>query len=74
MRKRVYWDYIQDIFDSIKDIEEFVKGFSSEDFESDRKTIYAVTRGIEIIGEAAKKIPKSIRDRYAEIPWKIWQG
>jgi uncharacterized protein with HEPN domain len=74
MRKREYGDYIEDILDSISAIEEFVKGMNFEDFAEDRKTIFAVVRGIEVIGEAAKHMPKSIRDEYPEIPWRDMAG
>ncbi|MBU1598699.1 DUF86 domain-containing protein [bacterium] len=74
MKSREYGDYIQDILDSIIDVEQFVKGIRFEDFAEDRKTIFAVIRGIEVIGEAAKCIPNLIRDRYPEIPWKAMAG
>jgi uncharacterized protein with HEPN domain len=74
MRKRVYWDYVKDISDSIEDAQEFVKGYTFEDFKNDKKTIYAVIRAIEVIGEATKKIPRSIRDKYPDIPWKDMAG
>ena len=45
-----------------------------EDFAKDRKTINAVIRSFEVIGEAAKKIPKSIRDKHPSIPWKKMVG
>ncbi len=74
MVKRVYTDYIQDILDSIQDIENFIQDMSFTDFKDDRKTINAVVRSIEIIGEASKKIPKSLRDLRPEIPWKKMTG
>jgi uncharacterized protein with HEPN domain len=74
MVKRVYTDYIQDILDSIQDIENFIQGMNYEEFRDDRKTINAVIRSIEIIGEASKKIPKSLRDSQPEIPWKKMAG
>jgi len=74
MVKRVYTDYIQDIFDSINDIESFIKGMNFEDFKDDRKTVNAVVRSIEIIGEASKKIPKSIKEKRPDIPWKKMAG
>ncbi|MEM1562100.1 MAG: DUF86 domain-containing protein [Candidatus Bathyarchaeia archaeon] len=74
MRKRDYRDYLQDILDSIKDIEDFTRNVDFEDFARDRKTINAVIRSIEVIGEAAKHIPKSIRDKYPSIPWRKMAG
>jgi len=74
MIKRVYTDYVQDILDSINDIENFIKGMNFNDFKNDRKTINAVIRSIEVIGEASKKIPKSIRERHPNIPWKKIAG
>lgn len=74
MRKRDYGDYIQDILDSINDIENFTQDITSEEFTKDRKTINAVIRSTEVIGEATKKIPKSIKDKHPAIPWKKMAG
>ncbi len=63
-------DYLNDIIESIEDIWSFTKDMSYEDLESDKKTVYAVIRCLEIIGEAVKKMPKNIREEYPEIPWK----
>lgn len=71
---REYGDYIEDILDSINAAEEFIVGMNFEDFEKDRKTIYAVIRAIEVIGESAKNIPPFIRKRYPEIPWGDMTG
>ena len=57
MKKRDYIDYLSDIIDSINAVEEFVKGMEYEIFKKDRKTIFAVIRGIEVIGEASKIFP-----------------
>jgi len=58
-----------DILECIEKIESFVSGFSYEEFLQDEKTKDAVVRNLEIIGEAAKKIPQEIQKKYEEIPW-----
>jgi uncharacterized protein with HEPN domain len=45
-----------------------------EEFKQDKKTIFAVTRAIEIIGEATKQIPSTIREEYPQIPWRSIAG
>ncbi len=72
--KRSYYDYVKDILDSINDVEEFTTGMNFEDFQKDKKTINAVIRSLEIIGEAAKKIPVSLRRKYPQVPWKLMAG
>jgi len=52
----------------------FVEGMSYEEFAKDDKTVFAVIRAIEIIGEAVKNIPEDIRKEYPEIPWKGMTG
>ncbi len=72
--KKEYRDYIEDILNSILKIEQFVDGLTFEDFKSDDKSIFAVIRALEIIGEAAKKIPQPLRDKYPQIPWREISG
>ncbi len=55
--KRTYRDYVLDILSSIQEIEEFVEGMNFEEFVKDRKTVNAVIRSLEVMGEAVKKIP-----------------
>lgn len=62
--------YLTDIKETIGKIENYVRQMSFADFEEDSKTVDAVVRNIEIIGEAAKHIPADIRLKYVEIPWK----
>ncbi|NYB51348.1 MAG: DUF86 domain-containing protein [Methanobacteriaceae archaeon] len=66
--------YLKDILENIKLIELFISKMSYEEFEGDKKTYYAVIRCIEIIGEAVKHIPDSVRQEYPEIPWKDIAG
>lgn len=74
MKKRDYRDYLQDILDSIEDIKSFIGNMDFEEFSKDKRTINAVIRSMEIIGEATKNIPQSIRDKYPQVPWKKMAG
>jgi uncharacterized protein with HEPN domain len=56
--------------EAINDIENFVANITYEEFIKDRKTLNAVVRSIEIIGEASKNLPDSLKIKYAELPWK----
>ena len=69
MSKREWKLFLEDILESMNLIEEYVKGMSFDDFKEDRKTIDAVVRNFEIIGEAAKNIPENIRNNYKNIDW-----
>ena len=71
---RDYKVYLQDILAAVESIEAFVQGMSFEEFRSDDKTTTAVIRKFEIIGEATKQIPDSIRRQYPNIPWKDMAG
>ena len=72
--KREFLDYVEDVIEAMSNAEEFVRGMEYEEFTRDQKTIYAVVRALEIIGEAVRKIPASVRNRYPEIPWKNMAG
>ena len=72
--KREIVDYIEDIISAMDKAMDFVKNMSYEEFTRDDKTVYAVVRAIEIIGEAVKNIPGVIRKKYPEIPWKDMAG
>lgn len=74
MSKRNITLYLDDITTSIDKIETYTKGLSYDSFSNDPKTVDAVVRNLEIIGEAAKNIPKEIRVKYPEIPWKPIMG
>jgi len=72
--KKEFLDYVEDIVEAMDDAVRFVEGVEYDDFVKDRKTVYAVTRAIEIIGEAVKKIPDTVKNRYPKVPWKRMAG
>lgn len=69
-KERILLDYLNDIIESIADIKEFTNGMTRESFSIDKKTIKAVVRSLEVIGEAANKLPDDVRDRYPKISWQ----
>lgn len=71
---RDYKLYLSDILDAMDSIERFVEGMGFEEFKRDDRTVSAVVRKFEIIGEASKNIPEEMRRNYPEIPWKEMSG
>lgn len=66
--------YIDDILDAMEKAKAFAAGMSYAQFEDDVRTIYAVIRPLEIIGEAVKRLPAEFREQYPLIPWKDMAG
>tara|TARA_Y100000310_G_C20642072_1_gene794538 strand:- start:1110 stop:1481 length:372 start_codon:yes stop_codon:yes gene_type:complete len=66
--------FIKDILDNIYLIKESTEKISKEDFLNDQLIQDATVRRIEIIGEAAKNIPKDIKEKYPNIEWKKATG
>jgi uncharacterized protein with HEPN domain len=66
--------YLDDIFDAIEKIESYVEGLTFEEFSEDSKTVDAVVRNFEIIGEATKRIPLETKEKYPQIPWRMMAG
>jgi uncharacterized protein with HEPN domain len=72
--KRIFIDSLIDISNEIDRIFKFVNEMTYDEFIQDEKTIYAVTRSFEIIGEATKNIPDDIKNTYNQIPWSKISG
>jgi uncharacterized protein with HEPN domain len=72
--KRHIQDYLQDILDAVAAIEQFTTGIELESFSQNLEKVFAVSRAIEIIGEAVKQIPDSVRSQYPDIPWRDMAG
>jgi len=66
--------FIEDILNSIKNIEEFSKNLDREKFSKDSLRQSAIIRQLEIIGEAVKNMPNSFREKHPKIAWRDIAG
>jgi uncharacterized protein with HEPN domain len=73
-RDREVVDYLEDVLMAMEKAETFTLQMSYTDFKNDDKTIFAVVRAIEIIGEAVKHIPEDFRVKFPGIPWRDIAG
>jgi uncharacterized protein with HEPN domain len=71
---RDYKLYLYDLKEAIDKVESFTEGLTSEEFAKDVKTIDAVTRNLQVIGEAAGHIPKRIKEKHRNIDWRGMVG
>jgi uncharacterized protein with HEPN domain len=74
MSKRTPRLLLEDILDSGKKILDYTKDITFEQFKSDNKTIDAVIRNYEIIGEASNLLPNEIKEKYTEVDWYRIRG
>ncbi len=65
---RSYRDHLADILICFLETQEFTRGFDFDAFVRDKKTINAVVRSLEVMGEAAKRIPEEIRGEISRDP------
>lgn len=71
---RDYKLYLIDIDEAVEKVLTFTDGYTYKKFCGDAKTVDAVIRNLEIIGEAAKHIPKKLREKYPDIDWQAMVG
>lgn len=74
MSKRDRLLLLQDMLIAINKIFSYVDGMSYEDFVNDNKTIDAVIRNFEIIGEAANRIDEDFKIAHPELEWNRLRG
>ena len=66
--------YLADIEASCRLILEFTAGMAAPRFRADRKTVDAVVRNLEVIGEAVKHLPASAKERRPDVAWRKIAG
>jgi len=71
---RPYKLYLEDILESSQKIMNYSQGMDFQSFNAHSMAFDAIVRNLEIIGEAAKKIPGTVRAKHAEIEWKKMAG
>ncbi len=71
MSERAPYLLVEDILEPISRIEEYTGGMDREEFLADRRTIDAVIRNFETIGEAASRLPLDFRHEHSKIDWRI---
>ncbi len=71
---RDYKVYLEDMLEAAARIANYTKGLSKSQFKTNDRTLDAVIRNLEVIGEAAKKVPNAVRKRAPEVDWKRIAG
>ncbi|XES77030.1 MAG: DUF86 domain-containing protein [Candidatus Bathyarchaeia archaeon] len=66
--------YIDDILEASNKIGEYTKRLNFSAFSNDSKTVDAVVRNFEIIGEATKRLPAEVKARNPQVPWRMMTG
>ena len=67
-------EYLRHILDEIEYIEGEISKISKSDFLADETLKRSFVRGIEIIGEAAKKVPVDFKNKHRDVDWKRIAG
>ena len=71
---RDYKVFLQDVLDAIANVAEFVGPMTRHEFEADKKTLHAVVRNLEVIGEAIKSVPPEVRVSHPRVAWQRIAG
>jgi uncharacterized protein with HEPN domain len=67
-------DGLSDILFNIDLANSFAQGLDYEGFLADMRTFYAITRCLEIISEASRRLSAEVKARHSDIPWRKVSG
>jgi uncharacterized protein with HEPN domain len=65
---------VEDILEALRKISLYTAGMKQEEFQQDPKTIDAVVRNLEILGEATRQLPTEFTVQYPDVPWRQIAG
>ncbi len=66
--------YLEDILECIKRVEKYTEGADYEEFSNDEKTVDAVLKNLENIGEAVKNLPEEVKNERSDLEWSDIAG
>ena len=72
--RRTTLEFVRDIVEAMEKAQRFTNGMDYSDFAGDERTIFAVARALEIVGEATKNVPDNTRKRFPQVPWRLMAG
>lgn len=70
MSERAPHILIGDMLEAVKRIQAYTEGMSFDDFMQDRKTADAVLPNLQVLGEAANRVPEEVREQANDIEWQ----
>jgi uncharacterized protein with HEPN domain len=65
---------LEDMLAAIRKIERYTSGIDQPGFQQDEKTVDAVVRNLEVLGEAANRISPGFASRHGDVPWRQVAG
>ena len=74
MPKRVPKVLVEEMLEAVSNSLEFVEGETWEAFSTNKLVTSAVIRQLEVLGEAARLLPQSVKEQFPDLPWRAMTG